>query len=383
MRRRRYEAEREAAPFGTFVTVKERLRIIVAPLDWGLGHATRSIPLVRSLLDLDCEVILASSGEALALLRREFPALPAETIASYGIRYGEKGLTPLAMFRQLPQLLRRIRAEQEDLKRLARTYRPHGVISDSRFGFRMRGLPSVILSHQLQLQVPAGLSAAGGAANALNRYFLGRFDECWVPDSAGSPLSGQLSRPRRDFRRMHYIGPLSRFSRPARATTPRYRLAVLISGPEPQRSLFEQNILHQLEGSAMEAAVVRGCPSENPGREVRGHVTVFPHLDADALQSLLLASSTVLSRAGYSSIMDYAALGSEAILVPTPGQTEQEYLAASLMERKIFYSETQDEFRLDRALGASAHYTIRHLEMEAPPGLREHMARWLQRLNAS
>ena len=141
-------------------------RILVAALDWGLGHATRSMPLIKALLTAGAEPILASSGPALALWRQAYPDLVHEPLPAYDIRYSPGPSQVTALLRQVPRLLRTIRAEQQATQALARRYGIQGILSDHRYGVRVRGIPSVFIAHQLALAMPPGQAAwpkpAGG-----------------------------------------------------------------------------------------------------------------------------------------------------------------------------------------------------------------------------
>ena len=328
---------------------KPKKRVLVAPLNWGLGHVTRSIPLIQALERNGVEVVLASDGDALHLLRAEFPHLAAEELPSYKIRYaGTNMVRNIAL--QLPRILYAVRAEHSATARLIRKYQLDGVISDNRYGCFSAQTPSVLLTHQLYLKVPApGLQ---WMANRVLRLALQKFHQVWVPDiaeKAGS-LSGELSHGEKAVHRaVAYIGPLSRMQA-AHEEDFSYDVAMVLSGPEPQRTVLEQKLLEQALEMPYNCIVVQGKTAEKQHHFAADHVEVVSFLTAGDLQEVLNASRYVVCRSGYSSLMDLAILGKKALLIPTPGQTEQEYLAMHFAEDKIFPYQLQDNIQLEAGL---------------------------------
>lgn len=306
-------------------------RIIVAPLNWGLGHATRTIPIVRELLAQEKEVILASDGEALELLKAEFPQLKAVTLPSYQVRYDYASLFML-MLSNSPNISTAIRKEKAKCKQLIQELKPDMIISDSRFGFRNKSVRSVIITHQLY---PLGSNPIlRWFLEKGNRRFLNKFDECWVPDDMEHKLSGVLSQNPR-INNVRFLGPLSRLDKNHTVKSEGYDLAIVLSGPEPARSKVEARLIELLEESPKKICLVRGTKA--PAQVTLPKRWTIHHLaDSQQINEILLQSKTVVSRSGYTSIMDYGHLGIGAYLVPTPGQTEQEYLAKYLDGRYGF-----------------------------------------------
>jgi len=323
------------------------LRVLVSPLDWGLGHATRVIPLVRTLLDEGCEVTLAASDASKSLLQAEFPDLAVLDVPGYRIRYTQKGsqfFGKIAL--QLPRILWAMLREHLWLRAAMRAHRWDVVLSDNRYGLFHARARSVILTHQVRIRT--GRHMADALLRPLLRGMLARFDAVWVPDMPGEPnLAGDLCHGRMPAHVRH-IGPLSRF---ANAGTPSAtRLLVLLSGPEPQRTIFETILRRELAGFDGEAVVVRGLPgSEHRHRDGNG-VAWIDHLPARQLQELVAEAGLVICRSGYSTVMDLVRMGRPAVLVPTPGQGEQEYLARHMSVSGLFPSLSQATFTLSGAL---------------------------------
>ncbi|HEX8515419.1 MAG TPA: glycosyltransferase [Bacteroidia bacterium] len=327
-------------------------RILVCPLDWGLGHAARCIPVIRLLLEKNAHVIIAAGGRPLEMLKQEFPALPFIPFNGYGIRYPSSGSMQMKILFSIPRIMRGIRKEHEELKKIIRENNIDVVISDNRYGCYNANIKSIFITHQVMIKSPL-------AENLLHRIVLSyikKFDECWIPDHAGeNNLSADLSHKYPVPANCTFTGPLSRFKNPGRSK-PVYDVMAVISGPEPQRSIFERLIAGQMYKSNLKALLVAGIPGENTKTEQKGNVTMVNHLNSAEMQVALQSSEIIISRSGYSTIMDLAALGKRAIFVPTPGQTEQEYLAAHFMKENIAYSVKQSAFNLEEALKRSGMY---------------------------
>ncbi|MCC6411430.1 MAG: glycosyltransferase [Saprospiraceae bacterium] len=322
-------------------------RILIAPLNWGLGHVTRCIPIIQTLEKLGAEPVLASDGVALHLLRAEFPHLTALELPSYRIRY-EKPNMVWNIGRQLPRILYAIRAEHDATERLAREHNIRGIVSDNRYGCFSNHVPSVVLTHQLNLQVPnRGIE---WSANKLLRIALSKFNEVWVPDAPEEPrLSGVLSQLSQNHIQTRFIGILSRMQRYDQDQE--YDVAVVLSGPEPQRTILEQRLIEQAIGmSSLRFIFIQGKTQAKQHYYASDNVEVVSYLTSRELNDVLLASNAVVCRSGYSSIMDLAVLGKKAILIPTPGQTEQEYLADFLSEKNIFVAQNQSSIDLESGL---------------------------------
>lgn len=340
-----------------------KLRILVAPLDWGLGHATRCIPIIRTLEALGCEPVLAGEGAQARLLGQEFPHLPLLELRGYRIRYAATGSgLAWSLLRQSPKILRSIDQEHAWLKRMVADHGIHGVISDNRFGLHHDRVPSVFITHQLRIKTPLG-RLAEHLVQRWNYHYIERFGECWVPDvEQEDGLAGELSHPSKmPAIAVRYLGPLSRFNKTGEGEEERH-LLVLLSGPEPQRSIFEQIILSQLPAYTGTVTLVRGLPGKNETLPSTGRVTCYNHLPAEALAKEMERASLVLSRSGYSTIMDLVAIGKKSILVPTPGQTEQEYLAEHLEKKGMAPSMNQRKFVLSEALKAAGAFDYRGLK---------------------
>jgi len=308
-------------------------RILIAPLDWGLGHATRCIPIIKELQQRQIEVIIAADGAIATLLQREFPEIKIIPLKGYNISYGKrKNLFLLKIISQLPKIWKAIQHERYWLNDMIALHKIEAVISDNRLGFCSKKVPSFFITHQLQIK--SGSFFLDKIIRHFNYYFINQFDECWIPDvESADNYAGTLSHPK-VFPKIpiKYIGPLSRFKKSTQEK--KYKIAIVLSGPEPQRTIFENNIINQLKDVNVSIVLVRGLPNETQQLSLTNQqVILHNYLDAAELSDLVQQSEIVIARSGYSTIMDLVAIGQQAILVPTPGQTEQEYLAKYLSEK--------------------------------------------------
>ncbi|MCX6136488.1 MAG: glycosyltransferase [Ignavibacteriales bacterium] len=321
-------------------------RVLVAPLDWGLGHATRCIPIIRELLSHHAEVILAADGRPYELLRREFPDLHLLRLPGISIHYGNASTMMLTMGRQIPSILRSIAREHAALQPIIREQSIDAVISDNRFGLYSDLVPTVYMTHQLRILIPAPFRIFQSLLQALNTFAIQRFTHCWVPDFPGDVnLSGILSHVSHAPGNVKFIGPLSRF-RAVAGTDEKIDCLAILSGPEPQRTIFEDLLLEGLKKLSLQSVVVRGTPERKQNMKLAGNVRVISSLPSEELNRLAASASVVIARPGYSTIMDLAVLGKKALMIPTPGQTEQEYLASQLASRGICAIQKQDEVNL-------------------------------------
>ncbi len=321
-----------------------RKRILVAPLNWGLGHATRCIPIIRELENHKFQPVLASDGMALNLLRKEFPDLETLELPSYDISYSKKGqFFKIKMLQSTPKLVKAVKAERNAIQRILNTHNIDGIISDNRFGVYSKNVPSVFITHQLQ--VLSGNTT--WLSTKMHQRIIQKFDECWVPDSIGEDnLSGRLGHTDLSGSIVKYIGPLSRFKK--NDIPKRYDLLVLLSGPEPQRSQLETILLKELKRYKGKVLFVRGLVEAEVKRAEEDHLELHNYMTSSDLEKAINESNYVLSRSGYTSIMDLEKLQKKGFFIPTPGQFEQEYLAERFTALGLVPSCKQEDFSVEK-----------------------------------
>jgi Glycosyltransferase family 28 C-terminal domain len=356
---------------------KKKRKILVAPLDWGLGHATRCIPIIRALSGAGFEVIIGCTGLQKNLLALEFPSLRVVDLPGYEVRYGQgNGPTWLKIISQIPKILTQIKRENRWLEQFLKRETLDGVVSDNRYGLYRAGLPSVFITHQLAIKTNLGRTLDNQLATIHYRY-IHKFSCCWVPDYAGPEnLAGELAHPGRlPAIPLRYIGPLSRFH-PLLGEPTQYDLLVLLSGPEPQRSFWETQLLDQLRHFDGRVILVRGLPGQTRLPFSAGHLEIHNHLPTEALNQVLGRAGLVLSRSGYSTVMDLSILHKKAILVPTPGQPEQQYLARLLCTRHLALEANQRHFDLGASMLAAKSFPFRKLCPTDQPSLQKAVDSW-------
>ncbi len=349
--------------------MKAKKNVLIAPLDWGLGHATRCIPVINAFLKQGANVCIAGNGKSLKVLQKEFPQLQFFNLSGYNIKYTSGGSMVLSMLKQVPKILSGIATEKRQLRRIVAENNIDIVISDNRYGAYSGKTKNIFITHQLNIQVPDGLQFLKPVINKLNAYFISKFDECWVPDvESGFKLSGELSESKNISIPVYPIASLSRFAEIKKEKEQyTYPVIAVISGPEPQRSIFEGKVIEQLYDLHTAALIIRGKPDDRQELKSRGMIDFKNHASADEIFSLINNQTVFISRSGYSTIMDLAALGNKAILIPTPGQTEQEYLAAYFSSKEIFFYQSQKQLNLGVALRAVENY--KGLQMNSANGL--------------
>lgn len=319
--------------------------------------------MIRVLEHHGCRVSIACSGATERLLRAEFPEAEFIPLKGYGVGYPRNGrLFLFSILRQIPGILLSVWREHSWLSRQQRIHRWDAVVSDNRYGLYHPSVPSVLITHQLHIR-----SGVSSLLDALVRFLLfkrlRRFDECWVPDSKEEPtLSGALSHGKVPGH-VRYVGPLSRLQPMPDGGLGR-GILILLSGPEPQRTIFEGLIEAQLNGLRHPVTIVRGLPGEAPAKPDAEGVRWVNHLPAGELGAAMSSASLVVARSGYSTVMDLVRMRRRALLVPTPGQTEQEYLARHLTEAGWFLSCPQSGFDLCRAVEEGLSFPASNLEMD-------------------
>lgn len=324
------------------MTEKTSKKILVAPLDWGLGHTTRCVPLIKALIALGHSVIFAGTEQQQAFIKNIYNHIECITLPGYDIIYSSSEkpgkLQPLQW---LPRINRAIKKEQKWLKQTVDSLGIDGIISDNRYGLYHDKLPCVILTHQLRIQTGLG-SVADAIMQKLHYKLLQRFSEVWVPDVKGDGnLAGVLSQPQSLPANTTYIGWLTQMSlTPPRSSDEHY--LVLLSGPEPQRSILETKLLARFKNYKGKVVFVTGRVNKGP-RIIPANIEYHDMVAGKPLAELIMQAHTVVCRSGYSTLMDLQLARKPAILIPTPGQTEQEYLAAYLAQRPGYAWCTQTE----------------------------------------
>ena len=320
--------------------------ILAAALDWGLGHATRMIPVLRPLYS-ENHLMIGVNKSTAPILKEEFPNADFYELPSYHIQYGSTN-SQLAMLKLIPSIIKAKRKEHQWLQEFVKTHQTDLIISDSRFGLYHPQIKSIIISHQLSLNYPSSLSLLGYMAQKINEKWLSRFQEIWIPDTSEHLISGELSKNTR--LNSKFIGIQSRFNQIqlSQPVENEYILAI-ISGPEPQRSTFENLLIQQQKKLKTNLVIIGGNPQNTNPKSSQNNISYFHHLSTNEMQAYMQHARFIISRSGYSSLMDYWKLSCKKVyLIPTPGQTEQEYLAKRMKELNICDYSLQQNFQMHK-----------------------------------
>jgi uncharacterized protein (TIGR00661 family) len=338
--------------------VQFKKKILVAPLNWGLGHATRCIPIIEALENHGYEPVIASNGAALSLLKKEFPLLTAVELPDYQIEYAKKGaFFKIKHLMKMPRMFTSVYNENRIVCDMVKAYGLSGIISDNRLGAFCKSVPSVFITHQLNVLTGNTTSLTSG----IHTFFVNRYRECWVPDVAGNPnLSGKLGHIEGDAPNLKYIGPISRLHK--KAVQKKYDLMVLLSGQEPQRTLLEEKLISELSGYDGRVIFIRGVIEATEKVTQQGAVTFYNFMNTNDLEQAFNESEMVICRPGYTNIMDLAKLCKKAFFIPTPQQYEQEYLAKKLKRSGIAPYSTQKGFKITDLAKTEMYKGLKNIE---------------------
>lgn len=328
----------------SFLDKYRDLKILIAPLNWGLGHATRSLAVIN-VLEKNNELIIASEGLSLEWLKNEKPHHQFVNLPAYNIRYSP-GAMWYNMLLQAPHICKTVIAENKATQKLVQELHVDLVISDHRLGVRANGIKNVLIAHQLRIPHPN--SIISWFATRIQKNFIDQFTEVWIPDCEGEQkLSGILSESDTDPIK-RYIGPLSRFERGKTSLQPfLYDIAVLLSGPEPARTILEETLLSLLsELGDKNIVLVRGTHANMKRGYLSEKIKLIDLAGTEQLNEIFDRSKLIICRSGYSSIMDLCELGKNAILIPTPNQPEQQYLAELNSLKNQFYNLEQSDLNV-------------------------------------
>ena len=336
--------------------------ILIAPLNWGLGHATRCIPIIKALQENNYIPIIASDGIALEILRKEFPYLLTLELPSYQIEYAKNGKNfKWKLLQNCPKMIEAVLEEKKTIKKWIKKYAIDGIISDNRLGVFSQKVPSVFITHQLNVLT----GSTTWITSKLHQHIIKKYVECWVPDfsdvSGGTPnLTGKLGHIKKADFKVKYIGPLSRMNK--KEISKIYDLMVILSGPEPQRGLLEEKLKNEILNYDGKVVFIKGIVEKDQKKEQIENVTYYNFMNSRQLEQTFNESEIVLCRSGYTTIMDLVRLEKKVFFIPTPGQFEQEYLAEKYKKEGLVPYAKQDDFKMDAVLEIQNYKGLPHFE---------------------
>jgi UDP:flavonoid glycosyltransferase YjiC (YdhE family) len=357
-------------------------QILISPLDWGLGHTTRCVPIIAYLQQLGHHVVFAGNDWQRSFITESFPGIETIHLDGYNVNYSRRGSAfMLNVFAQLPGLLRAIRKEREWLNDIVAKRDFHGIISDNRYGLHHPAVPSAFMTHQLRAQSGFG-NLTDGMVMKLHYRHISKFNDNWVIDVPGVPnLGGRLSHPLTLPPGARYMGLLSQVAEETAKPDGEQHLLVLLSGPEPQRTMLSELLWKQALKYNGSLVFVEGSAKAVNHSHIPSHIIHHSRVTKEILTGLIRNAHLVICRSGYSTLMDLVALDKKAILIPTPGQTEQEYLGKHLHKEGVFMAASQKEFDLEKALFRSKQFPF--VKLDLPNAFQRHrqvLENWINNL---
>ena len=337
-------------------------KIIVAPLNWGLGHATRCVPIINFLIENNFTPILASDGNSLEFLQQEFPALESLELPRYNISYGKN--IQWSLCKQAPFIFLAVEKEKQVIADfIAKNNDVVGVISDNRFGVRSDKIPSVYITHQLN--VFSGITTF--LTSKIHQKIINKFDECWIPDTLNSEFSGKLSKTKNITIPTKFIGVLSRFKK--EDLSKNIDILIILSGPEPNRNQLEKQLIVEFLDFKGNVVLVQGKVNNQQEISVEKNIKIYNYVLSSELQKLINSSSLVICRSGYSSVMDLSVLEKKVFFIPTKNQSEQEYLATYFKENQIAPFSNENSFSIEKLSEVDKFIGLRSKETNLKPDL--------------
>ncbi len=332
----------------------KKRNILFCPLDWGMGHATRITPIIKSYIDEGFNPIVATSEYLIPYFKDVFPNIETTIFKGPKIKYQKGENFTLKAITQIHNWIRWIFLEKRECKKLIEKYDPLLIVSDNRYGARNKNCFSVIITHQPFVILPKKIKFLEPLTHKFLNFLITKFNQCWIPDfSVGNGLSGSLSRKKKLPVNAKFIGTLSRFMilpnlQQSNKSSEKTDILVILSGPEPQKTILKNKLLSVFENFKKEKIIfIVGEPEQLPNKIIdkKNNIEFYFHLSLEKFHEIISNSQIIISRAGYSSVMDYHFFNKKAILIPTPGQTEQEYLSnhfsgnhLSLLQNEITFT---------------------------------------------
>jgi UDP-N-acetylglucosamine:LPS N-acetylglucosamine transferase len=324
----------------------------------GLGHATRSLPIIKEFVNRKSEVLVGSNGRSLEFLKKELPSIQFIETPNYNISYSQNRLLALKLALQIPKVIKSIKEEKKCCNQIVQDFSPDLIISDHCYGMYHSQIPSYFLCHQIYFAMPDSLKFVSPIVSRFNLSSHKQYAKIIIPDLSENGhglLSGKLSKLPEMKNKYFFAGILSSINE--RTVDNKIDLLFSISGPEPQRTVFENIILNQIENVPGKKVVVLGKSEENNVIIEKDDLRIYSHLQRVEMEKIFNQADFIIARPGYSTIMELVELGKNALLVPTPGQTEQEYLAKHMKEEGWFYFAEQKKIDLLRDIDFAKSYS--------------------------
>lgn len=324
--------------------MKEKNKILISPLDWGLGHSSRIIPIINLLIEKGDEVIIAANGDSYNYLKQYFKKQKFIKISGYNINYSQRK-SILKLIFQIPKILIAIIKEHKTLKKIIKNEKINCVISDNRYGLWNKKIKSIFITHQINIKAPKLLKFTENFLYKINKAAINKFDYCLIPDEPNSEYTGELTSKYRLPKNATFIGLLSRFIdfkyNDKIRNENNYKIFIILSGAEPQKTEFLNLIIKKYINAEIKILIITGKINTKP--KILNNITILPNISDNDFIDISENADYIISRAGYTTIMDFVTLNKKIILIPTPKQTEQIYLAKYNNKNFSFLSQAEFE----------------------------------------
>lgn len=298
-------------------------RILICPLNWGIGHTTRMVAYAKQLAQAGNHIMIAGDHEVLDIFKEELPQMERILLKDIHVHYSKSDKQVRKLVLHSPLFMFSLYMQHLALQRLLKKIEIDVVISDNRPSLWSKKVKSYYVTHQPNLKLSDGWHWAEKIATFTHQWFIRRYDALLIPDVQGSKsLSGKLSVLKEGKFNVHHIGWLSRFEKPEIAVEPENYTLLILSGVEPSRTHLKDEIVKRFKGTEEQLIIAGGSKAET-----HDNIITLPYVRTEALKPLILSAKHIICRSGYSMLTDLTVLGREAEYIPTPGQPEQEYLA--------------------------------------------------------
>lgn len=338
--------------------MRRKKNVLVCPLDWGLGHATRMVPVIEMFLQEGANVIIAANNAPLDFLKQRFKNCGFVKLPGFVPKYPKSNFMAFKMAAQFPEMKKQALKANKLLQEIIDQKKIDIVVSDNRYELYSPKVYSVFVTHQINIKTAGVQKLLSPFINWQTSVYIKKYNELWIPDFRNDPkLSGELSHGiKMPVSNFFFIGPLSRFSNLSVNKLAReFDIMVILSGPEPQRSILEDILEKQLLQTKLKCVFLLGKPKLNSS-ETNNNILKISHLPDNEFAQMIAKSELIISRPGYSTIMDLVVFGKKAVFIPTPGQTEQEYLARKLEKQASYYFQQQENIDVELAIKNSKLY---------------------------
>ncbi|MEK6968538.1 MAG: glycosyltransferase [Nanoarchaeota archaeon] len=322
--------------------------------NYGLGHATRMLPVIMKLIEQGEKVTIVAKGNSLLMLKNELGDASNYELMQYEVplKFSDKGFSMFETLKAGPSFISLISSQKKWLENFSAKEKIDRVIADGEIGYHLKNKKSFFVNNQLRL-LPGSL--LGDGTELLTDVFSKGFEKVIVPDDENGTLGGLLTSKTRfyDKKRLAYVGILSSIRKKNVVRNVDYFIS--ISGPGISKEVFTRQVMEQLHLLKGKVVVALGRPDL---KEIasKGNAKIYPYLNRKQQESFLNKAKLVISRSGYTTMMELAEIDKKAFFIPTLNHPEQEYLAKFQKNSGRFHYSKQDSFNFKEDIDEAKQY---------------------------